>query len=54
MAPTIYRMEERIRRAMPGLEVEINSYVDGIALTIFDGDGIIDMEWMVVGSCYEP
>ena len=28
---------------MSGLEVEINSYVDNIALAIFDGDGIIDM-----------
>ena len=43
LAPTIYRMEERIRRAMPGLEVEINTSVDDIVLRIFDRDGIIDM-----------
>ena len=40
-------MEERIRRAMPGLEIEINSYVDDIELTVFDGDGIMDMGSMV-------
>ena len=47
LASTIYRMEEKIRRAIPGLEVEINSYVDDIALTIFDGDRIIDIRRMV-------
>ncbi len=43
LAPKIYRMEERIRRVMSGLEININSYVDDIALTLFDGDRIMDM-----------
>ena len=44
LARTILKMEEGIRRAIPGLEVEINSYVvDDIAMTIFDGDGIMGM-----------
>ena len=47
LALTIYKMEKRIRRAMPGLEIEINNYVNDIALTFFDGDGIMDMGRMV-------
>ena len=40
-------MEETLRRAMPGLQVEINSFVGDLALTIFDGDGSVDMGRMV-------
>ena len=40
-------MEEAIRKAMPGLQVEINSYVDDLAMTIFDEDGTTDMGRMV-------
>ena len=47
LAPTIYKMEDRLRRSMPGLQVEINSYVDDLALTIFDEDGLVDMTIMV-------
>ena len=32
---------------MPGLQLEINYYVDDLALTIFDGDGPTDMGRMV-------
>ena len=39
-------MEERIKKTMPGLQVEINSYVDDLALTIYDGDGTMKMERM--------
>ncbi len=47
LAFTIFKMEERIRKAMPGLQVEINSYVDDLALTICDGDGTMSMQRMV-------
>ena len=40
-------MEEAIRKAMPGLQVEIYSYVDDLALVVFDEDGTTDMGRMV-------
>ena len=36
-----------IRKVMPGLDTEVNSYVDDLALTIFDKDGTSDMDRMV-------
>ena len=47
LTPTIYKMEEGLRRAMPGLQVEVNSYVDDLALSITYIDGISDMTRMV-------
>ena len=47
LAPTIYKMEEKIRKAMPGLQIEVSSYVDDIALSIIDTDRSTDMARMV-------
>ena len=47
LAPTIYKMEEALRKAIPGLQIDINSYVDDIALSITDTDGTSNMERMV-------
>ena len=47
LAPTIHKMEVEIRKAIPGLQVEINSYVDDIVLSIIDEDGMSDMSRIV-------
>ena len=40
-------MEEALRKAMPGLQIEVNSYVDDLAISITDTDGTSNMEGMV-------
>ena len=47
LAPTIYKMEESLGREIPGLQVEVNSYLDYLALSITDTDGTSNMEIMV-------
>ncbi len=50
LAPTIYKMEEKIRKAIPGLQIEVSSYVDDIALSIVDTDRTTNMARMVASG----
>ena len=47
LAPTIREMEKELRKAMPGVQVEVNSYVDDLALSIIDEGDSMDMGRLV-------
>ena len=47
LVPTIYKMEEALRRTIPVLQNKVNCYVYDLPLSITDTDGTSNMERMV-------